>query len=492
MDGQGFLPGVSAGGAGLEGINALNEGFIFTDVADFAKAVTAGYGSDVAALSGGGALRLQSIEATLLTTIERYDHFVLFNLLEKSNATATVDEYSVKNRIGGFPGSAFNSELGEIAESQGDYERRVLLMKYLMTQRQVSVVQKSQKTLVDTMADQNQDGTLELLRSAEWGLFYGDSACSSVEFDGIRAQMESDSATNNSDHIYDMRGRSISANAGEIIDGAAFISGFGNFGKLDTMIGSVAVQADLDQKLDPAHRVNLSGDPNLKIQYGTPVTGIRTSWGPIKTHNDIFIQEGQPPFEARGGAFSENVSSAGVVAPASIAGVAAANASSLFGASHAGLYYYAVEAVNKNGRSTLVKSAQVTVAAGDSVTLTITHAGASNATCFMVHRGRRNGTNATTDFREMIRIPKGAGATTTYVDHNQNIPGTSVVFLLSVNNKAIGIRRLLPLTRFPLYPTNKAVHPWALLMFIALRMGKINQHRILKNVLPDRQTWQPF
>lgn len=490
-----FLPGVGPGqmpGAHIP----QQDGFMFTEVQDFAKAVTSGnYETDVAALSGGEALRLQSLEGTLLTTIEDHDHFVLFNMLNKSNAGATVDEYTVKDRIGGFPGSGFNSELGDISEEEGTYQRKVLQIKYLMTQRQVSVVQRTQKTLVDTMADQNQDAILELLRSAEWGCFYGDSASSSVEFDGIFAQMQGDALTNNADHLYDMRGASLSAMAVEIVESAQFIAGFGNFGRLSDMFMSQAIQSDLDQILDPAFRVNLSGDPKQDIKIGTPVTGVRTSWGNIGSHADVFIQEGQAPFVARGGAFAANVTSAGLTAPTSVAGVAAADPASKFLTAHAGLYYYAVESGNASGRSGVEKSAQVTVAAGDRVTLTITpDAGDTTTTYFVIYRGRRNGTDDDADFREMIRVPRtGTGATPTiYLDDNQRIPGTSMVFLLTMKDKAIDIRRLMPVTKFPLYPTNKAVHPWAVLMFLALRMGKIVQHRVLYNVLPKNQVWQPF
>lgn len=45
--------------------------FVFTDVEAFHKAVTAGYGTDVATLTGGGALRKQSLEPGLLRSIRK-------------------------------------------------------------------------------------------------------------------------------------------------------------------------------------------------------------------------------------------------------------------------------------------------------------------------------------------------------------------------------------------------------------------------------------
>lgn len=483
---KGFLPGVVAGGSWGDLGNLGPQPF--ENVEEFRKAVTAGYGTDVAALTGGGALRLQSLEPTLLKAIQEEDDHVLFNKLEKSNAGATVDEYTVKERIGGFPGSAFNSELGVIQEDQGEYERKAGYVKFLMTMRSVSAVQKSQKTLVDTMADQAMDATLELLTSAEWGCFYGDAACSPIEFDGIFKTI----GDLGGDHVVDLRGESITPNAAEFIDSQRFIRGYGNHGRLTDFFCSDAVQADLDQKLDPAHRIMLDNDRNGDIKLGTPVRGIRTSWGNILANPDIFVQEGQPPFQARGGGFAANVASAGVTAPSGVAGVAGAHASSQFLTAQAGLYYYAVEGGNQKGRSALVKSAQVTVAAGDRVVVTITHAGGNNATYFVLYRSRRNGTNADGDFREMARVAASGGATTVYNDANQNIPGTSKIALLTMKNKAISIRRLLPMTRFPLYPTNTATYPWAQLFFLYLRIAKRKQHRVITNVLPSSQTWRPF
>lgn len=486
---QGFLPGVGVDGGGWSDLYSLLPGFNFDSPDDLRKAITAGYGTDVAALTGGAALRLQSLEGTLLTSVQENDDFVLFNQLEKTNATATVDEYSVKERIGGYPGAAFSGETDDIPEDAGSYERKVGLVKFLMTQRQVSAVQRSQKTLVDTMADQNVDGTLELLTSLEWGCFYGRSACSSVEFDGILAQLE----TLGGDHVLDLRGQSITALGTEIVDSARFIRSYGNFGKLTDAFMSPAMQSDFDLKLDPAVRVMLNGGDPSKVKIGTPVPGIKTSFGNIDFRPDIFVQEGEMPFESRGGNFLANVAAANCTAPSSVAVTPAPTSGSLWTTSQEGLYYWGVEGGNKLGRSALVKSSQQAIQAGDGASLVITH-GASTATFFVLYRSRKNGTDASDDFREMIRVPRSSGATTTYVDLNQNIPGCSHIFLVTMapGRKAITLRRLLPLTRFPLYPTNKAVYPWALLLFAYLRLAKVKQHRVVKNCLPSTQTWRPF
>ncbi len=493
---ENFIPYVGNidAGAGVPPIVGANGmPFIFTDMEDFRKAVTvAGYGTDMATLTGGGALRMQSLEATLLQTVQDQRDFILWNLLDQSNATATVDEFTIKNAIGGFPGSGFNDELGVIAQAQGDYARKVGFVKYLMTMREVSIVQKSQKTLIDTIAVEKTDGVLELLTSSEHGLIYGDSGVVPQEFDGYVTQVL---AANVTDLVVDMAGTGLSYVAKEIINAAAAVSSYGNWGTITDMVSSLAVQAsELDQKLDPAFRVvSPNGQPQ---KIGTPVKAISTSSGDIRTHRDKFIREGGLPWEVAPGTLPAIVTAAALTPPTINAQpvAAAGTAANKFLAAHAGNYYYGIESVGKTGRSTCLVTAQVAVTATQKVTIVLNNPADANVTGFFIHRSRRNGTNAKADLREMIRIPRTAGATTTFVDENARVPGTSVVLLLNLTpgSRAINVRRLLPLMMFPLYVTNTATQRWAQLLFFYLRMAKPKQHAIIINVLPGSAAWKPF
>jgi hypothetical protein len=111
----------------------------------------------------------------------------------------------------------------------------------------------------------------------------------------------------------------------------------------------------------------------------------------------------------------------------------------------------------------------------------------------VIYRSRKNGTNAVTDVRQMARIPK-TGATTLYVDLNRDIPGTSKAYImnLSPGSDAITWRQLLPMLKFPLYPTHSAVVPWAQLLFGYLRVAKRKHHVVIKNILPNGSQWRPF
>ncbi|HWY23754.1 MAG TPA: hypothetical protein VNX47_02480, partial [Nevskia sp.] len=135
------------------------------------------------------------------------------------------------------------------------------------------------------------------------------------------------------------------------------------------------------------------------------------------------------------------------------------------------------------------------VAQGQTVALTITASAGKTESGYRLFRSRVNGTNATTDIREFTRIPyANPAATTVYQDYNQDIPGCPKAYLLNntAGAKAINWRQFLPMMKFPLYPTNSAIIPWAQLLFGYLRIGKVRQHIFYKNILPNGQAWRPF
>jgi hypothetical protein len=453
------------------------------------KAITAGYGTDMASLVGGGALRLQSLEHTLMSVVQSYDDFVLFNRLKKSPAGATVEEWTEKTSVGGRPGSGFSNELDDITERSASYDRKVALVKYLMTRKNVSIVQLAQKTIIEAKADEEVNGTLQLLTSAEWGCFYGNSAVVGQEFDGIQKAIDD---TGLSDHVIDAGGLDLgSAGFQHILNGAQTVRKFGNFGKITDVFLSTAAQTDLDLSLDPAFRVMLDNNP-ASVSLGAPVAAIKTSFGNIKTNPDIFVVEGAIPYEAESPAGHTTTNP---TKPQSLSPAQSTDASSKWSAAWAGNYYWGVASINAYGQSDLQKTAQQSVAAGDKWTITITASAAQDETGYAIFRSRKGGTNASADLRLVKRIAR-TGTTTLFVDLNADIPGTSIAFLLNMapQMEAIGIRQLLPMTRFQLYPTTKAEDPWAQLLFMYLRVTKARQHVYIKNILPAtaKATWNPL
>lgn len=467
----------------------------YEQVAELKKALEAGYGTDVATLTGGGALRIQSLEKTMLATIQENQHFRLFNELQKTNATATVDEWTEQSSVGGFLGGSTNTETGTIASAQGEYARRVGMVKFLMTRREVSFVATLQNAIADAEAVEAQNGALQLLSDAEFLCFEGDSSVVPTEFDGIRAQIIAgvNAGQVSPDNVIDAEGKAVtSINA--INQAAKQIASFGNFGTPTHIFLSQASQADLDNNLDPAFRVPLTDVPNGGIQIGAPVVGIRTSWGNIKTMQDVFIRDErqQLPFQVD---FPTLAAANDSFKPSSVTADATTDdTASKFGADHAGNYYYLVTGVNAKGQSTGVITTQVVVAAGKKVVLSIAASSGGEETGYVIYRSRKNGTNNPNDFRQMARIPKASGGTTTYTDLNREIPGSTTAYVLNMAPGAMAItwRQMLPMMKFPLYPTVSAVVPWAQLLFGYLRLGKRRHHVVIKNIVPASATWKPF
>jgi len=480
------------GGSGIPRIPNLLD---YDAYEGFFKALTSGTGvTDVASLTGGGALRRQSLEATLLAVIQQFTDFRLWNMAEKSNATATVDEWTEETAVGGYPGSSFNSELGAIGEQDATLRRRTLQIKYLMTKRRVSFVKELEGGIASATSVQQTGGALELLTSGEWGLFNGDSSVVPEQFDGLYKIIKTLAPAN----IVNLKGQPIGNSGEQIVDAAEQVSRFGNFGMVSHGFWSTGVQADLDKGLDPAFRV-MMGSPSevgaFGIMKGAPVIGIKSSFafeGRLQACFDKLILESQPAAKSATGIFAGALN-ATIEAAATLGGVAAGDAASEFVAAQAGLYYYAVAPITKDGHGNLTKSAQVTVASGDKVTLTIT-AGTAHPSGWIVYRSKLNGGNADADFREMTRVADSGAATTVYVDYNTDIPGTSKAYILNMvpGMGALTIRRLLPMMKFPLYPSTTAEILWAQLIFFALRVAKPQQHVILNNVLPRTATWRPF
>jgi len=160
----------------------------------------------------------------------------------------------------------------------------------------------------------------------------------------------------------------------------------------------------------------------------------------------------------------ETATSVTLVAAASVAG-------SKFGASDAGDYIYQVFAVNAKGISEgRLAAGAVTVASGGSVTITITPNNAKPVSGYIICRSKKNDTSR---LMEMTQIPAGTGATTVHVDLNNDLPGTaSMLFLTEHKIRPVyEFGQLLPVSTYPLYPTDAAEKPFLVILFGALEVN---------------------
>lgn len=487
--------GMAPGGAPALG---GSQGGALSQFEDLQKALQASsYQTDVATLTGGGALGVQSLDTAMKTTIQENEHFVLFNRLASSNATNIVDEYVRQSGVGGFLGGTTNTQMGVVRAAQGEYSREVGLVKFLMSLRQVGYVLNIGKNIVEATAVEERNGALQLMTDAEYLLFEGNAAASPTQFDGIFKQLDDSIAAGEmpTDCVVDMQGAKLdSVEAFSKINVA--VSRYGSWGRSTDVFLPNSTQNDLNQGLDPAYRWTPGGG-NTPV-LGGHVEGIRLTNGVLKTNMDTFLHDENHPMVQAFEVTQAAIAAANVAfKPASLTGVAAADAASQFTATRAGVYYYAVEAIGAGGEgmTQLTKSAAITVASGDKVTLTITQSAAASETGYRIFRSKQAGTDTTADFR-LMKVVKKAGATTTYVDLNRDIPGTVKIPLLNLGPAAdaIGWRQFQPMTKIPL-PFGIGGVPvisWFQFLFGYLRITKPKHHGYIKNILPSNALWRPF
>lgn len=466
---------------------------------DLKKALEASnYQTDVATLTGGGALGVQSLDTAMKTTIQEQQHFVLFKRLQQTSATNIVDEYTRQTGIGGFLGGSTNSQMGVVRAAQGEYSREVGLVKFLMTLRQVGYVLNIGKNVVEATAVEERNGALQLMTDAEYLLFYGNSAACPTEFDGIFKQIDDEIAAGkmSSGNVIDMQAAPLdSVEPFSKINASVF--DYGSWGRITDVFLPTAVQTDLNMGLDPAFR--WSSQQGQTLTVGGHVEGIRLTEGVLKTNIDTFLHHADfvmsKPFEL---SFAAMATANDSFKPAAVAVNAdTSDAASQFSAGRAGNYYYAVAAIGGQGQgqSTVLKSNQIAVGAGKRARITITKSTSGLETGYAIYRGRLNGTNATDDLRLMLVVPR-TGDSTVYDDLNREIPGTVKVPVLNLDKSAdaIGWRQFQPMTKIPL-PFGVGGVPvisWFQFLFGYLRMTKPKHHGYIKNVLPKTSTWRPF
>lgn len=467
--------------------------------AELIKALEASnYQTDVATLTGGGALGVQSLDTAMKTTIQENEHFTLFNRLAQTNAVNIVDEYVRHTSVGGFLGGSTNSQMGVVRAAQGEYSREVGLVKFLMTLRQVGYVLNIGKNIVEATAVEERGGALQLLTDANYLLYHGNADASPTQYDGIFNILDKEIADGkmSADNVVDLDGVKMdSIEAISKINVA--VSRYGSWGRSTDIFLPNSVQQDLNMGLDPAFRWVPQGQNTPMI--GSHVEGIRLQNGVLKTNMDTFIHDEENPmvypFEVH---FAAQAASNVAIKPASVTVDAGDDAvDSKFSASRAGNYYWGVAAIDDEGKgmSAITLTSQTAVAAGKKAVLTITKSAAGSESGYAIYRSRQNGTNAANDLR-LVKVIKKAGDTTTFTDLNRDIPGTVSVPLLNLGPAAdaIGWRQFQPMTKIPL-PFGVGGVPvisWFQFLFGYLRVTKPKHHGYIKNILPSNAKWRPF
>jgi len=387
--------------------------------------------------SGSDVLRVESLEATLKILTFRMTNLKLWNMVDKTNAFSTVEEFNRLVEYGSDAGSFVSS--GVLPEEEDSvYARDNQLVKFLGTTRAVNHPATLVRSVpADLIARETTNGALFLLGKLNASLYFGNADAVPVEWNGYIKQIEDGAATN----IIDLRGQSLTES--DIENAAQSITD--NFGIPSKMFSNGRVFADFSKIFQSRQRVAVP--PATPGVAGTPMIGFNTVNGLINFESDVFVKRGAgPPASAT----SVKAPSAPTVAP----GAPGADASSVFttGEVHA----YQVTALNQFGESApTALTADVTYTSGDIATHVITDGGGANgATAYKVYRTKDGASNVPTFFLGFVLPRAKVGgvfqATTDFIDRNTYIENMFQALMLDMTPESLTFRQLSPMIKMPL------------------------------------------
>ena len=439
-----MVPQISLGDYdGLNGFGTSTTG----DVNELSKALSAGY--QVSNQTGGSALRVESLEASLKVVTWSNKHIKLWKI-PKSPAYSTVEEYNVLSQYGAAGAFGFTRE-GELPGTQDStYTRMTALVKFIGTTRSVT----HPATLVnpahgDVIALENQNGILWMLERVEDSLFHGNSG---LAFDGEAEQWDGLDALINNANVIDLEGQPLQE--ADIEEASNLV--IENYGYPTDMFLGTRAMSDLVKTFYPRERVNMPAPSEGKV--GLSVTSMATQAGTIEFNPDVFIRQGKQPPAA---ATSAN-------APATPADIVAA----------AGGFSYAVTACNRFGESAPVLSATYNVGAGSTTAngIQVTNAaaiGANPPEFFIIYRTRNIGSGGAapadlSQYSEIARVRctnQGAGVMGVQAqDLNATMPFTETAYLGELTPSVLTFRQLAPLMRMDLAVLAPA-YRWMIMLY---------------------------
>lgn len=433
------------------------------------KALSAGSGVDASSFTGGRALIPESLENTLVNVLWSQDEARLFQRIKKKPISSPVHQWDKRTAVGASDG-AWVPEAGTSTEADQTIARVYKTAKYLQTLRKATLQATLSNMIEPAMTLQQNAGALWIIREVEKAMFYGNSSFVSEQPDGLLAQIDSD-------NVLDVRGASADSAIFETKLNESTRMIREQYGKASLVLMSPMVMQDVQALIRDRIRFEAGN-----AGYGTGVYNrYPTPFGELELLDDVFITEGGAPA-------ASTITASRPGTPTEDVAAAAAGTGSSFTAADEGDYFYKIEAINKYGASAALTCTEVTVAAGESVTISVGY-GDPVPTAFKVYRSKKDA-GVATDCR-YLKTVAATGDPTVITDDNSDLPGTSQAFILTMDQvyDAIEWFQFLPLMKFDLYPTNAAVYPFLMLLFGALALKKEEQHAYIKNIAPSNLDW---
>ncbi len=453
------------------------------ELGELQKALEAGYALSPEYMVGGGALRVEAMDATLHVATFTDRHIQFWKDIPKDKATNTVEQFI---RLTGYGNEASFIPEG-VAPEEGDanLERGYALVKYVGTLRKVT----HPMTLVNTyitnaIALQNMAGAMWILRNIEWALFFGNSKLGHLDGNGKPTEhTEFDGLFYLCPVSYDLKGQPMTEAA--LNDVAQVV--LDNYGFPTDFYLPFQVYADINKQFLPKERVVLPTNAG-GYQGGVLLSQMVTQAGVVNLKPCFFLGNAQgvirmplktPPLAA--------TSTKAPTPPASISASTMTGSGGEFYKSFpsGGTTYYKATACNRFGESAPTQAVSVTITSADltkRVPLTITNNSSISVVpeYFNIYRSDDGGKN----YYWIASVPaasQAAGGTTVWNDTNSIMPGTYVAFMGQLTPDTLQFKQLSPLIKMDLAVIEPSIR-WMLLLYGTLVLYTPLKWCVVKNI----------
>jgi hypothetical protein len=411
------------------------------------------------AFGGDGSVLIpQSLETTLQVLSFEMKELKLWNLMTKKAAYAIFEEYDQLSSYGSDE-IAFVDE-GELPpDDDSEYDREIGQVKFLGTTRSVTLQMQLVRTIsgVEPVIEQeDRNGTMQILRNLETGLFFSDDRINPQGFKGIYQQIDQRAPQN----VIDMRGKPVTDKTMQDLDEASN----NEYGTLDQVFMSNRAKNNLSQILQ-ANQRTLTSEMGREVTLGVNTNEFSGNNGSFKLTSHQFIREGGAP--------NASAKPTAPAAPATITATPRALVGAETTQLAANTYTYEVHAFSKAGEGVGVTSLPAIVAANSAIDVVWNQV--VGATYYKLYRKTNGGL-----LLKLKDIARGNLGTVTYTDFGTWLEGTSFAFALMYGPSGMAWKQLAPMLKLPL-ATIDARTRWSIFLFGVLQVYQPKKQFVLIN-----------
>ncbi len=429
----------------------LQEGIAFgaldgglNKLAEIRKALEVGYETNPSAMNGYASMKMESIDTTLKMAIADEKTAKFWKHTRKTKADSTVEQFVSVDEVGR---ASFYAEASMPAEYQEALKREMENVKYIGAVGKISDVSTLVSSVASLRAVQQKLKAIAMIRELDYKSFFGDASKVATEFNGVRKQHER--CKYSSQNVIDAKGGSLTP---EMLSQIALVIQE-NYGDPSNIRGWVSPNDFTNYaKFMIKNKYFITGNSEVRNVVSVP-RKFELADGEGTMETDLFLRyNGQSYIDRPHPKLTKDEADFAAMhkkAPNTATNTNATITPDNGGTIPAGIYDYAILAVNRYGAGKAVEIEGVTVDEKGVVTFPSCRDGGSpeglEAESFELYR-KKSGSGI-----KEYRYIKTFGSGETITDDGSKIPGSRTAFFFDDDPEQVyEFKQLLPMVKQPL------------------------------------------